>query len=166
MLGGTSRGQPSKGLRRGGRSDIVIWHKTKLSAQDKDSVAPRVVIEIKHPLYHPTPAFKKDVKRLGALLKLVNAQNRNSIQFCCLAFWTGADKNKRYADPAKTVNDNVARLKVEAEKIIQGDNLTIRQIAARPKKVTSGKYTWAWSPACLIIERTARSRDADMQELF
>jgi hypothetical protein len=145
---GGSRGRPRKGLRRGGRLDIVLSHKTKLSNHDKDSLAPRAVIEIKHPLCNSSPAFKKDIERLRDLLKFRNMQSKNSIQFCCLAFWTGADKNRRNPDPAKAIKKMLSNLEGKARTIVQNNSIKIRT-RTRPHK--NEEYCGACGPGASVL---------------
>jgi hypothetical protein len=142
--GGLSRGRPRGGLRITGRSDIVLWWKKG---------KPRAMIEVKHPLFHSGKDFENDVKRLRDLLQTTR-KNGNSIQFCCLAFWTGADQSasRPASNPAAHIKRMLARLQSAADVIVARDRFKVRLIGPRIQEERTGKSVWAWSPAALVIE--------------
>jgi len=115
--GGLRPGRPRKSLRIKGRSDIVIWYRSDNT--------PRAVIEVKHPLFRAGKEFDRDIRRLRDIMDISKSQ-QHSTQFCCLAFWTGADRSRIIQNPSARINVYVEKMKLRAEELLASTSSALK----------------------------------------
>ncbi len=141
--GANGRGRPSKGLRKNGRFDIVLWWQ---------SDTPRAVIEVKHALLSPNEVFEKDIIRIRDLLS-ASQRTEGDLQFGGLAFWTWVDAKKTDQESiGKRIKGNTKALQEAASRLVGEDF-----IVSLHRNIHEGSGgNWGWAAVLLAIEPKTR----------
>lgn len=139
IAGANGPGQPRKGLRKGGRFDIVLWWQQG---------TPRAVIEVKHALLSPNEVFEKDIIRIRDVLS-ASQRKQGDFQFGSLAFWTWVDEEETAQESAdKRIKYNTKALQVAASNLV-GDDFVV----SLHRNVHEGSGgNWKWAAVLLVIE--------------
>lgn len=146
-LSGSKRtGRPRSTIRKDGRFDVVLWFANGV---------PRAVIEVKHPLYLPTDAFRKDILRMRDVL-VSNRKAGGSIEFCSLGFWMDAENPQRkHQSPEHRIQERYDRLVEEAKTLVSKESdITVRlseQPIIKPYISEAGEPC-AWAACCITLE--------------
>ena len=136
-------GRSHSKLPRSGRFDIILWNPPRGVKQ-----SPRVIIEVKHPIYLNVKNQLKDVERICRALN--KGGNRNTVKFGVLAFYSASETPKM-----KHRNASI-RLRSRLEPI-ENSIRSIAKTQACKSSLKKGRVhkrdDEAWAGCCAILSR-------------
>lgn len=156
--GGVQCGRKADGLRNNGRFDIVLGHA---------DARPRVVIELKNPVWEPTlHAVYKDLRRIGHTL--LHGPDKTHFQSGVFGFFTSSAAPKRGNETAgerlcrKFAGDWSSELKewgwAESHHRKAFREKLLIEVGARVYAVPQRSGEEAWAAVCVEMRRRPRPR--------
>jgi hypothetical protein len=135
------RGRLHSTLPKTGRFDIVVWNRT--------AQTPRIIVEVKHPIYAAVANQLKDVKRICRALHRGTA--KSTIKHGVFAFYSSSDDPKRKDQHASNrLKRRLAVIESEIARIASEEGCKTTFVCGRVHRVRAE----AWSGCCAILNRT------------